>query len=191
MKEYIDYRYKESLDKVNLLDTDDEETNQKKKISYLTLNWFMQTLLDRADRMSMYNGFEIRVPFCDYRLVEYVWNIPWELKALNGREKGLLRYVVKDLLPTEIVDRKKSPYPKTHNPTYLKKVKQMLNSIMQDPNAPINILFNRDYITEIIDTEGKSFSRPWFGQLMTGPQLMAYLCQVNMWLERYQPKIEL
>ena len=191
LKEYIDYRYKESLDKVNLLDTDDEETNQKKKISYLTLNWFMQTLLDRADRMSMYNGFEIRVPFCDYRLVEYVWNIPWELKALNGREKGLLRYIMKDALPSEIVDRKKSPYPKTHNPTYLKKVKQMLNSIMQDPNAPINILFNRDYITEIIDTEGKSFSRPWFGQLMTGPQLMAYLCQVNMWLERYQPKIEL
>ena len=151
----------------------------------------MQTLLDRADRMSMYNGFEIRVPFCDYRLVEYVWNIPWELKALNGREKGLLRYIMKDALPSEIVDRKKSPYPKTHNPTYLKKVKQMLNSIMQDPNAPINILFNRDYITEIIDTEGKSFSRPWFGQLMTGPQLMAYLCQVNMWLERYQPKIEL
>ena len=191
LKEYIDYRYKESLDKVNLLDTDDEETNQKKKISYLTLNWFMQTLLDRADRMSMYNGFEIRVPFCDYRLVEYVWNIPWELKALNGREKGLLRYIMKDALPSEIVDRKKSPYPKTHNPTYLKKVKQMLNSIMQDPNAPINILFNRDYITEIIDTEGKSFSRPWFGQLMTGPQLMAYLCQVNMWLERYQPKIEI
>lgn len=191
LKEYIDYRYKESLDKVNLLDTDDEETNQKKKISYLTLNWFMQTLLDRADRMSMYNGFEIRVPFCDYRLVEYVWNIPWELKALNGREKGLLRYIMKDALPSEIVDRKKSPYPKTHNPTYLKKVKQMLNSIMQDPNAPINILFNRDYITEIIDTEGKSFSRPWFGQLMTGPQLMAYLCQVNMWLEKYQPKIEI
>lgn len=191
LKEYIDYRYKESLDKVNLLDTDDVETNQKKKISYLTLNWFMQTLLDRADRMSMYNGFEIRVPFCDYRLVEYVWNIPWELKALNGREKGLLRYIMKDALPSEIVDRKKSPYPKTHNPTYLKKVKQMLNSIMQDPNAPINILFNRDYITEIIDTEGKSFSRPWFGQLMTGPQLMAYLCQVNMWLEKYQPKIEI
>ena len=85
--------YKESLDKVNLLDTDDEETNQKKKISYLTLNWFMQTLLDRSDRMAMYNGFELRVPFCDYRLAQYVWNIPWEIKALNGREKGLLRYI--------------------------------------------------------------------------------------------------
>ena len=191
LKEYIDFRYNESLNKVDLLDTDSKETNEKKKISYLTLNWFMQTLLDRSDRMAMYNGFEIRVPFCDYRLAEYLWNIPWEMKALKGREKGLLRYISKDFLPSEIVDRKKSPYPKTHNPTYLKKVKEMLTKIMEDKNAPINNLLNREYILDILNTDGKSFTRPWFGQLMTGPQLMAYLCQVNMWLERYQPRIEL
>ena len=141
--------------------------------------------------MSMANGFEVRVPFCDYRLAEYMYNVPWEFKALNGREKGLLRHIMKGILPEEIVDRKKSPYPKTHNPTYLKCVKNMLSKIMEDKNAPINILLNRNYILEIIETDGNAFSRPWFGQLMTGPQLMAYLCQVNMWLERYQPKIEL
>ena len=151
----------------------------------------MQTLLDRSDRASMYNGFELRVPFCDYRLAQYVWNIPWELKALNGREKGLLRYVMRDLLPAEIIDRKKSPYPKTHNPNYLTKVKSMLTKIMNKPNSPINNLLNRDFILNILETDGKAFTRPWFGQLMTGPQLMAYFCQVNMWLERYQPKIEL
>lgn len=155
------------------------------------MNWFMQTLLDRADRSSMYNGLEIRVPFCDYRLVEYLWNVPWDIKALNGREKGLLRYVVRDILPSEIVDRKKSPYPKTHNPTYLAKVKGMLSTIMEDKNAPINHLLNRNYILNILKTDGNAFARPWFGQLMTGAQLMAYLCQVNMWLEKYQPKIEL
>ena len=191
LKNYIDYRYNESLSEVEILDTDSKETAEKRKISHLTLNWFMQTLLDRSDRMAMYNGFEIRVPFCDYRLAQYVWNIPWEMKALNGREKGLLRYICKDFLPSEIVDRKKSPYPKTHNPTYLAKVKEMLTEIMKDKNAPINNLLNREYILEILNTEGKSFTRPWFGQLMTGPQLMAYLCQVNMWLEKYQPKIEL
>ena len=191
LKEYIDFRYKESLDEVDILDTDSKETAEKRKISHLTLNWFMQTLLDRSDRMAMYNGFELRVPFCDYRLAEYVWNIPWEMKALNGREKGLLRYICKDLLPDEIVDRKKSPYPKTHNPNYLAKVKSMLTDIMDRPNAPINDLLNRSYILDILNTDGKAFSRPWFGQLMTGPQLMAYLCQVNMWLEKYQPKIEL
>lgn len=191
LKEYIDYRYNESLSEVEILDSDSVETAEKRKISHLTLNWFMQTLLDRSDRMAMYNGFEIRVPFCDYRLAEYVWNIPWEMKALNGREKGLLRYIMKDYLPEEIVDRKKSPYPKTWNPTYLKCVKEMLSKIMEDKNAPINNLLNRKYILEILETNGKAFTRPWFGQLMTGPQLMAYLCQVNMWLERYQPAIEL
>ena len=98
---------------------------------------------------------------------------------------------MKDVLPAEIVDRKKSPYPKTHNPTYLKAVKDKLTEIMNDKNAPINNLLNRDYILEILETNGSAFTRPWFGQLMTGPQLMAYLCQVNMWLEKYQPKIEI
>ena len=189
LQDYIDYRYNESLSEVEILDCDSEETAEKRKISYLTINWFMQTLLERTDRMGMYNGLEIRVPFCDYRLAEYMWNVPWEMKALNGREKGLLRYVCKDFLPEEIVERKKSPYPKTHNPTYLAKVKGMFSKIMSDSNAPINSLLNRNYILEILETDGKAFSRPWFGQLMTGPQLMAYLCQVNMWLERYEPEI--
>ena len=191
LKDYINYRYQESLSEVDILDSDSLETAEKRKISHLTLNWFMQTLLDRSDRMAMYNGFELRVPFCDYRLAQYVWNIPWEIKALNGREKGLLRYVSRKFLPPEIVDRKKSPYPKTHNPTYLAKVKSMLTEIMSNPHAPINYLLNREYILNILETDGKTFSRPWFGQLMTGPQLMAYLCQVNMWLEKYQPIIKI
>ena len=167
LKEYIDFRYQESLNEVEILDTDSVETAEKRKISHLTLNWFMQTLLDRSDRMAMYNGFELRVPFCDYRLAQYVWNIPWEMKALNGREKGLLRYVCRDFLPSEIVDRKKSPYPKTHNPTYLATVKYMLSEIMENKHAPINDLLNRNYILDILNTDGKAFSRPWFGQLMT------------------------
>lgn len=166
LKDYIDYRYNESLKEVEILESDSKETAEKRKISYLTLNWFMQTLLDRSDRMAMYNGFELRVPFCDYRLAEYVWNIPWEMKALKGREKGLLRYVCKDFLPDEIVDRKKSPYPKTHNPTYLSKVKIMLSNIMEKSDAPINSLLNHDYILSILESNGEAFSRPWFGQLM-------------------------
>lgn len=191
LKEYIDFRYKESLDEAQILETDSNETAEKRKISHLTLNWFMQTLLDRSDRAAMYNGFELRVPFCDYRLAQYAYNIPWEMKALNGREKGLLRHIAKKILPEEIVERKKSPYPKTHNPTYLTRVKKMLSKIMEDESAPINSLLNREYILEILNTDGKAFARPWFGQLMTGPQLMAYLCQVNMWLEKYEPRIEL
>ena len=96
---------------------------------------------------------------------------------------------MKDLLPEEIVERKKSPYPKTWNPTYTKTIKEMLINIMKNENAPINNLLNREYILDIINTDGTAFTRPWFGQLMTGPQLMAYLCQVNMWLETYKPEI--
>ena len=167
LKVYIDFRYHESIDEIDFLDSDSKDTKEKRIISHLTINWFMQTLLDRSDRMSMYNGLELRVPFCDYRLVQYMWNVPWEIKALDGREKGLLRHVVKDLLPNEIINRKKSPYPKTHNPTYLKAVKEMLTEIMNNPNAPINDLLNRKYIFDILKTDGSSFTRPWFGQLMT------------------------
>ena len=191
LKDYIDFRYNESLSNVDILESDSFETAKKRKISYLTLNWFMQTLLERSERMAKYSGFEIRVPFCDYRLAQYVWNIPWEWKALKGREKGLLRFICRDFLPVEIIDRKKSPYPKTHNPTYSRKVKELLNSILKDKNAPIRELLNIDYIDDILKSDGKIITRPWFGQLMVGPQLIAYICQINMWLEKYQPKIEL
>lgn len=189
LKKYVDFRYNESLAEVETADFDSPETAEKRKIFHLNFNWFMQTLLDRADKMSRYAGIELRVPFCDYRLVQYVWNIPWDIKALKGREKGLLRYVAKGILPDDIVDRKKSPFPKTHNPTYLEKVKGMLENILNNNNAPIKSLLSYEHLQEILDTDGTSFIKPWFGQLMTGPQLMAYLCQVNMWLEIYNPKI--
>ena len=191
LQSYIDFRYNESLSEVEILDTDSKETKEKRKISYLTFNCFMNTLLDRSDRMAMYNGFELRVPFGDYELAEYVWNIPWEMKAYKGREKGLLRHIMKDELPQEIVERKKSPYPKTWNPTYLKAVKQELTNIINTSDSPIKFLLNEKDINEIIKTDGKYFTRPWFGQLMTGPQLMAYLIQVNQWLKISKPLIEI
>ena len=167
LKEYIQNRYEESLAKVEELDEDSKETKLHRKLIYLTSNWFMQTLLDRTDRMSMQNGFEVRVPFCDYRIVEYAWNIPWEMKAYKGREKGLLRKAMEGYLPDEIIYRKKSPYPKTYNPTYSKRVKDELIKISQNRNSKINSLLNQNYIKEIIETDGKAFTRPWFGQLMT------------------------
>lgn len=140
-----------------MLPSDSKDNQIRRKLIYLTSNWFMQTLLDRTDRMCMYNGLEIRVPFCDYRIVEYAWNIPWEMKAYKGREKGLLRYSLEGILPEEIIYRKKSPYPKTHNPNYLKIVKSKLIKIIENNDSPINKLLNKEYILDIIKTDGKAF----------------------------------
>jgi len=184
LKEYVDLKFKETLAEIP---SDDD----KKILTHLNLYWFGKTLIDRSERMGRYNNFDIRMPFADYELVEYVWNIPWEMKTKGNREKGLLRDIMKGILPDEIRERKKSPYPKTHNPNYLLKVKNMLLEIMNDSDAPIHALINREYVMNVINTDGKSFTKPWYGQLMTGPQFMAYLIQINMWLVKYDVKIDM
>ena len=191
IEECAQYEYLKTLKEVPHFENEDKKNYRMKEMFYLNLKWFMVNLLNRKDRCSMYNSLEVRVPFADIRIVEYAFNLPVEIKLLHGREKGILRKALEGVLPEDIVYRKKSPYPKTHNPTYLKVVKEMLTQIMNNSNAPINDLLNRDYILDILNTDGNAFTRPWFGQLMTGPQLMAYLCQVNMWLEIYKPRIEI
>lgn len=137
----------------------------------------------------MYSGLEVRVPFCDHRLVEYAYNMPWSIKALNGREKGIVREAMKGILPDEIIWRKKSPYPKTHNPKYLKAVKIRLQNILNDSSSPLVQIVDKQKVQEIIDSGGKALSSPWYGQLMTGPQLMAYLIQVDSWMRAYNIEI--
>ena len=179
---------------LNNLKFEDYETNESKKhkeLMYLTMNYFMKTLLDRTDRMCRYSFIDARVPFCDYRLVEYAWNIPWEMKSYKGREKGLLRYSMEGYLPNEIIYRKKSPYPKTHNPSYLEKVLKMLKDILAKEDCKITQIIDKTYLEELVNTEGKMIEKPWFGQLMMGPQLIAYFVQLEMWFERYNPKIEI
>ena len=162
-----------------------------KKKTYLTMNYFMQTLIDRSDRMCVHNNLNIVVPFCDKKIAEYMWNVPWEMKALGGREKGLLRYVYKDILPKEIVYRKKSPYPKTFNPSYMLKVKDKLLEILNDDTSKIHNLFDKEFILNLVLNDKEDFKTPWFGQLMRKPQFMAYIITVNMWLEKYNVEIEI
>lgn len=149
----------------------------------------MTTLLDRKDRMSMGASLEVRVPFADHRLVEYVWNIPWEWKRYGDREKGLLRKSLEDLLPKEVVYRKKSPYPKTHHPKYTKLVKEQLENVLAMKDSILHELFDGNALNKLVETDGASFQRPWYGQLMTGPQLLAYLWQIHIWFEKYRINI--
>ena len=150
-----------------------------KEMTVLNMRWFMQTLLDRKDRMSMYNGLEVRVPFCDYRLAEYLYCVPWEYKYYNGKEKGLLRYAMADYLPEDVLYRKKSPYPKTFDPKYLAIMSQRLTDLLNDPQAPLFHLISRQAARDIMERESPC---PWYGQLMRKPQTIAYLLQIDYWL---------
>lgn len=163
----------------------DKGDQQKKKLFYLNMLWFMTTLLDRKDRMTMRASLEARVPFADHHLIEYLWNVPWSYKFCNNQEKGLLREAFKDILPRDITNRKKNPYPKTHHPLYAKIVAELLHERLANKNSCLYKVFDIDKINELIETNGSSYKNPWFGQLMTGPQLLAYLYQFDIWAEEY------
>lgn len=189
LEDYVDAKYKESLAEVPVTGDESRYERRMKELFYLNFQWFMITLLNRKDRMSMANGLEVRVPYADHRLVEYTWNIPSEFKFCDNMEKGLLRRALQPILPEKILKRKKSPYPKTHNPSYTLAVQKLLQEILSDKSAPVHPLINYKAVREIVNTGGASYEVPWFGQLMRGPQLIAYLIQLNIWLEEY--KIEL
>ena len=150
-----------------------------KEMVNLNFRWFMQTLLDRKDRMSMYHSLEVRVPFCDYRIAEYLYGVPWEYKDYHGQEKGLLRRAAAGLLPEPVLNRKKSPYPKTFDPRYEHLMAGRLEQIMLDDAAPLWELVSREAVRELLRQETQW---PWYGQLMRRPQTMAYLCQIEYWL---------
>lgn len=186
---YLTRRYEETIQEVPLLPGESLEDRRRREIFYLNITWFMTTLLDRKDRMSMGTGLEVRIPFCDHRLIEYVWNIPWEMKYCDNIEKGILRRALKGMLPEDVLYRRKSPYPKTHNPNYMEAVKKILLEILSSPNEPIHQLIDGKLMEAMIQKGQILFDRPWFGQLMTGPQLFAYLIQINMWLKKYNVAI--
>jgi len=185
VSDYVDYRYRASVAQTPRLEGEDPENARRREVAWLNLNWFMTTLLDRKDRMSMASGLEVRVPFCDHHLVEYVWNIPWSMKAMNGRRKQVLRDAAEGLLPEDVRTRPKSPYPKTHNPLYEELVRARLAAILDDPAAPLHALVNARALREGLLTSAGDYGRPWFGQLMAGPQMLAYLVQLNVWMERF------
>ena len=186
-EEYSLTRYKDTIINTSKIDGISPLESRMKEMMKLNIDWFMQTLLDRKDRMSMYNGLEVRVPFCDYRIAEYLYSVPWEYKEYNSFEKGLLRKAMEDYLPNEVLWRKKSPYPKTHNPKYLKIVSKLLTEIINNDSSPVLSFIKKSELEKLLYTEN---NEPWYGQLMTTPQTIAYFIQINYWLEKYKIRIE-
>ncbi len=184
LQNYSHFRYEESVARTPHLDGETPEEFNRRNISYLNIKWFMQTLLNRMDRTSMYSGLEARVPFADHRIIEYVFCVPWSMKFQNGVEKALLRDACKDLLPPELLHRKKSPYPKTYHPGYEKLLSDKLRQILDTPSSPVLPLLDRERTLRFLKSPAE-YGKPWFGQLMAAPQLMAYVIQINDWLEKY------
>ncbi|WP_100406909.1 asparagine synthase (glutamine-hydrolyzing) [Bacillus solitudinis] len=190
LKNYVYGRYKETIRETPRFESDNPEEARRREISYLNMIWFMTNLLDRKDRMSMGASLEVRVPFSDHRLVEYVWNIPWEMKQLNGREKGILRKAMEGYLPNDVLYRKKSPYPKTHHPNYTAAVQKGMQDVLAQKDAPIFEFINKDKLRKIAESNGLATGTPYFGQLMAGPQLLAHFIQMDFWMNEYGVKIK-
>ncbi|NEZ43820.1 asparagine synthase (glutamine-hydrolyzing) [Paenibacillus alvei] len=184
-EQYVADRYADAVREVPVLPGEEAQAAKMRNMSYLNITRFMPTLLDRKDRMSMGAGLEVRVPYTDHRLVQYVFNIPWNIKTYGGREKGILRKALEGVLPDDVLYRKKSPYPKTHNPNYLNTVRRLALERLDDPSSPLHQFVNAERIRTIAASEEASSNLPWFGQLMSGPQLFAYLLQVDAWLREY------
>lgn len=190
LEEYARDAYQKTVKETPRLIGESPEEARRREISYLNLRWFMQTLLDRMDRTSMHTGLEARVPFADHRIVEYVWNVPWEMKCPGGVVKGLLREAAKDLLPDSVLYRKKSPYPKTYDPAYEGLLRTELLRVLADPGQPLGSLIDLQKV-QVFLSQPSDYGRPFYGQLMAGPQLLAYLLQVNYWLKHYKIRIRL
>lgn len=184
-QEYLSARYREALAEVPHLEGEEPYEKRMRELLYLNITRFMPILLDRKDRMSMATGLEVRVPYCDHRLVEYVWNIPWRMKTWGKMPKGILRRALRGILPDDVLNRRKSPYPKTHHPAFLEAVRSLALQVISDPNSPLLPLINREAVRQVILSSARDFNPAWFSQLMGGAQYLAYLVQVDTWLRDY------
>lgn len=181
---YVQNAYDCSVAETPSLIGESEKEVRRRQISWLNIRWFMATLLNRMDRTSMASGLEARVPFADYRILQYVYNIPWEMKCHNGQTKSLLIEAGKSVLPQEVLYRKKSPYPKTYDPAYETLLKERLLAILANTNSPLHSIVDSTKVKNFLNTPS-DYGKPWYGQLMAGPQMIAYLLQINYWLEKY------
>ncbi|MCL2631008.1 MAG: asparagine synthase (glutamine-hydrolyzing) [Firmicutes bacterium] len=189
-EEFVKNEYQKTIATVDYLDTDNRLEVRMREMFVLNFYWFMQTLIERGDRMSAYNQIDLRIPFCDYRIAEYAFNMPWHLKSLNNREKGILREAFKGLLPEEVRERKKSPFPKTFNPVFLDFVSKKAGVVVKDKYSLVGELINQEFLNDL-RTTAYEVKAPWYGQLMRMPQIFAYLIQLDCFIKSFGLRLEI
>lgn len=189
IEKYVLDKYYQTLDEIDYHDQNFEDEHKRKTI-YLNIEWFMQTLLTRSDSQTMPNSIKLRVPFANKDIISYLYNVPWKYMYRDNMEKSLLRDAFKDFIPNDIYNRKKNPYPKTHSPLYCDLIVELLKESLKDKDNILLKLFNHNKLLDLINSKGTSFKYPWFGQLMMGPQLLAYFYQIYLWGRIYHIELE-
>ncbi|KAF9914199.1 hypothetical protein FBU30_002731 [Linnemannia zychae] len=185
LKKFVKDSYIEALAEVPVLTGESEKDRRMRQASYIHITRWLSFLLDRMDRMSMASGMELRVPFCDHRLVEYVYNIPWEMKSFDGREKSILRASAQDLLPSSILERVKSPYPSTQDPKYEQELRRVLAKIAADVNAPVRPLLDMSRVNAALEIETGAVS------YLINRIAMEQVIGLNAWLTEYGVTLDL
>jgi len=181
--EQISREYARAIAEVPTLAGEDATEARRREMFYLNITHFLPLLLERKDRMSMATGLEVRVPFCDHRLVEYVWNIPWSMKTADSIEKGILRRALRGALPEDARTRKKSAYPKAENPDYVAATRKWALDILNDSNAPIQPLLDRPTAQSLVESGSAGIPG------VTLVTLNERVIQLNAWLEKYKVKL--
>lgn len=183
-REYCKAEYERACKDVDIPPFETPKELVHRKQMYLTMRYFMTTLMDRTNCAAEYTKLSALVPFADTALAEYLFNVPYEMKTRNGQVKNLLVEAAKGILPDEIRLRKKSPFPKTYDKDYERRITHAFRKMMADSSNPI-----LDYIdpkkVRLFLEQPKNLGAPWFGQLMCGPQLLSYYLQINTWLKKY------
>ncbi|MCX4824976.1 asparagine synthase (glutamine-hydrolyzing) [Streptomyces sp. NBC_01142] len=188
LTEYVKQRYTEALEEVPKLPGESGEPERMRELTYLNLTRWENFLLDRKDRISMATALEVRVPFTDHRLVEYVYNTPWEMKSFDGREKSLLRAAMRGVLPDSVLDRKKNPYPSTQDSGYERAVRERVEAVIADETAPVLRLASRAEIERLLDEPEGTYAMggPWSARAV-----LERLVEFNTWVKIHGVRVEL
>ena len=189
LSEYIKNEYINAIKSTPILEGDSLENNKDRELFYLNIKYFMQNLLDRKDRMTMGASLEVRVPFCDKDLVQFLYNVPFNYKYKDNIEKKLLRDAYRGIVLDEVIDRKKSPYPKSNSKEYHRRVVSLLEEVLKDKQSILYELFDISKIRDLMNSNDE-LDVPWYGQLMRKTSFLAYLFQIDYWSKKYNIEIE-
>jgi asparagine synthase (glutamine-hydrolysing) len=180
---YCAERYRDSVAATPVLAGESEADRRMREFVFVNLTGWFELGTAMNDGTSMAAGMEWRSPYCDHRLVNYLFNTPWELKVGAGPRKRLLRAAVADLLPASVLQRQPSPFPVTHDPNYARYLQQELAAVLADPQAPVLALLDLD-ATRQVAQDANALSAGW--RARTNVEMVL---QVNNWLGQYRIRL--